>query len=146
MAIACSAVVIELPNGVFMTITPFCGRGRDVDVVDADAGAADHLEGLGALQDLRRDLGGRADGEAVIAADDRRELVLVLAELGLEIHLDAAILEDLDGGRRKGVGDEHAGSGHCSRPSRAAVIPAARSAEPGTHDTAVYGEAARVEF
>jgi hypothetical protein len=23
-AIACSAVVIELPNGVFMTITPFC--------------------------------------------------------------------------------------------------------------------------
>ncbi len=43
------------------------GGGRDVDVVDADAGAADHLEVLGLLQELGGDLGGRADGEAVEA-------------------------------------------------------------------------------
>jgi hypothetical protein len=41
---ACSAVVIELPKGVFITMMPFLRRGRDVDIVDADAGAADHLE------------------------------------------------------------------------------------------------------
>ncbi len=46
MAMACSAVVIELPNGVFMTMTPFAVAAGIVDVVDADAGAADHLEAL----------------------------------------------------------------------------------------------------
>ena len=40
------------------------------------------------------------------------ELVLVLAEVGLEIDLDAAILEDLHGGGRESVGNENAGSGH----------------------------------
>ncbi len=39
------------------------------------------------------------------------ELVLVGAELRLEIDLDAAILEDLDGGGRQSVGDEDLG-GH----------------------------------
>ena len=84
-------------------------RGRDLDIVDADAGAADDLQVLRLLEDLGRDLGGGADGEAVIVADDGGELVLVLAELGLEIDLDAAILEDLHGGGREGVGNENAG-------------------------------------
>ena len=53
-AMACSAVVIELPNGVFITMMPLRGRGRDVDIVDADAGAADHLQLLRLLEDLRR--------------------------------------------------------------------------------------------
>ncbi len=44
MAMACSAVVIELPNGVFITMMPLRGGGRDVDIVDADAGAADHVQ------------------------------------------------------------------------------------------------------
>ena len=100
-AMACSAVVIELPNGVFITMMPRGGRGRDVDIVDADAGAADHLQLLRLLEDLRRHLGGRADGEAVVVADDLGELVLVLAEVGLEVDLDAAILEDLHGGGRE---------------------------------------------
>jgi hypothetical protein len=37
--------------------------------------------------------------------------VLVLAEIGLEIDLDAAILEDLHGGGEEGVGNEYAGHG-----------------------------------
>ena len=102
MAMACSAVVIELPKGVFITITPLRGGGRDVDIVDADAGAADHLQPRRRLKQLGGDLGGRADGEAVIVADDGGELVLVLAEAGLEIDLDAAILEDLRRRRRRG--------------------------------------------
>ena len=84
------------------------GRRRNVDIVDADAGAADHLQVLGLLQDLRRHLGGGADGEAV---DSRRSssasLSLSLPSVGLEIDLDAAILEDLHGGGRQRVGDEN---------------------------------------
>ena len=38
------------------------------------------------------------------------ELVFVLAEIGLEIDLDAAILEDRDGGGRERVGNENSGS------------------------------------
>ena len=64
------------------------GGGRDVDIVDADAGAADHLEVGGGLEHVRGDLGRRADGEAVIVADDR--LQLVLGQAGLLVDLDAA--------------------------------------------------------
>ncbi len=116
-AIACSAVVIELPNGVFMTITPLRRRGGNVDVVDADAGAADHLQLLGVFEQLGGDLGRRADRQAVVVADDLGELVLV--EAGLDVDLDAALLEDRDGGGREFVGDENAGShGSCSLSSR----------------------------
>src|SRR5262252_5586841 len=88
------------------------GGGRNVDVVDADAGAPDHAQRLRLLENLRRHLGGRADREPVVVADDLGELVLVLAEAGLEIDLDAAILEDLHGGGRECVGDENARGGH----------------------------------
>ena len=43
-AMACSAVVIELPKGVFITMMPRRRRRRHVDIVDADAGAADDAE------------------------------------------------------------------------------------------------------
>ena len=82
--------------------------GRDIDIVDADAGAADDLE-VGRRRDqLFRRLGGGADGEAVIVADDLGELFLVLAELRLEVDIDAAIAKDLDGGFREFVGYEYA--------------------------------------
>ena len=44
MAMACSAVVIELPNGVFMTMMPRRDAAWNVDIVDTDAGPADHFE------------------------------------------------------------------------------------------------------
>ena len=71
------------------------GRRRDVDIVDADAGAADDAELLGGGEHLVAHLGGGADGEAVIVADHGEQLLLVLAEIGLVVDLDAAILEDL---------------------------------------------------
>ena len=40
------------------------------------------------------------------------ELVFVLAEIGLEIDLDAAVLEDLHGGGGQGIGDQN--FGHCT--------------------------------
>ena len=82
------------------------GGGRNVDIVDADAGAADHLQALGLLENLRRHLGGRADRKSVETVDQRCEFVLVLAEVGLKIDLDAAILEDLHGSRRQRVGNQ----------------------------------------
>ena len=89
------------------------GGRRDVDIVDADAGAADHLQVFCLFEDLGRHLGGRADGEAVETADQFGKLVLILTETGLEIDLDAAILEDLHGGGRKRIGDENFGHGDC---------------------------------
>ena len=88
IASACSAVVIELPNGVFITTMPRAGGGGEVDVVDADAGAADHLQAVGGGEDVGGDLGRRADGEAVVVADDRLQLVRLQA--GLDVDLDAA--------------------------------------------------------
>ena len=44
MAMACSAVVMVLPSGVFITTTPRAVAELDIDVVDADAGAADDFQ------------------------------------------------------------------------------------------------------
>src|SRR5262245_28589101 len=98
------------------------GGRRDVDIVDPDAGAPDHLEAFGALENLRRDLGGGADGEPVEAIDGRRELLLVLAEIGLEVDLKAAILEDLHGRRRQRIGNQNSGRHVIYSPSSCAGL------------------------
>ena len=70
------------------------GRGGHVDIVDADAGAADHAQPAIRLgQHLLGHLGRRADGEPVIIADDGGEVVLV--EAGLGVGFDAAVGENL---------------------------------------------------
>ena len=79
--------------------------GRDVDIVDADAGAAHDLQFRRALDELGGDFGRRTDRQAVVVADDPGELVLV--EPGFDVDLDAALLEDGDGGRRELVGNEN---------------------------------------
>ncbi len=86
------------------------GGGRNVHIIDADAGAADHFQAVGLFQKFRGDLGRRADGEAVEAVDRRGKLVFVLAEIRLEIDGDAAIFEYLDGGRRQRIGDQNTGA------------------------------------
>ena len=57
------------------------GGGRNIDIVDADAGAADDFQFLRVFEQFRRDLGGRADGKAVVVADDLGEFVLVEARV-----------------------------------------------------------------
>ena len=94
-AMACSAVVIELPNGVFITMMPLAVAAGMSTLSTPMPARPITFSFVGLVEQLRGDLGGRADGEAVIVADDLGELVLVLAELGLEVDLDAAILEDL---------------------------------------------------
>ena len=107
---ACSAVVIELPNGVFITMMPFAVAAGMSTLSTPMPARPITLRRAALLQDFGRDLGRRAHGEAVELADQRGKLILVLAEIGLEVDLDPAVLEDLDRSRRQGIGDEHAGS------------------------------------
>src|ERR1700730_10275526 len=90
------------------------GGGRNVDVVDADSRAADHFQPLRALEKFGGDLRRRANGKAIEPADDSGELVLVLAEPRLKIGLDAALLENGDGGGREGIGNQYARSQQAS--------------------------------
>ena len=83
------------------------GRGGDVDIVDADAGAAHDLELLRRGEHVLGHLGRGTDGEPVIAADHRDQLVLRLA--GDLVHLDPALAEDLGGARVHLVGYEYLG-------------------------------------
>ncbi len=113
---ACSAVVIELPNGVFITMMPVA-VAAGMSTLSTPMPARPITFSLRRLlDDLGGHLGRRADREPVIIADDLGELVLVLAEIGLEIDLDAAILEDLHGGGRQRVGNENPGLGHLNFP------------------------------
>jgi hypothetical protein len=65
------------------------GRGRrDVDIVDADAGAGDDLQLAGGGDDVLVELGARADGDAVIVADHGDQLFL--GQAGLGVGFDAA--------------------------------------------------------
>ena len=73
-------------------------RRGEIDIVDADAGPADHLEAGRALQHLGGDLRRRADRKPVEAADDLGETLPILAKFGPKIDLDAARLEN---GRRR---------------------------------------------
>jgi hypothetical protein len=88
---------------------------RDVDVVDPDPGAADHLEVGRGVEDLLGDLGRRADREAVVLADDCLELFGCLA--GDDIDIAAALLEDAGGVGVHFVRDEDFGLGHDFVPS-----------------------------
>ncbi len=92
------------------------GGGGEVDVVDPDAGAADHLEALGSGEHRSRDLGRRAHREAVVFADDPHQLAL--SEAGTDVGRDATLLEGRDRGRAQGVGDQH--SRHLTSPRRGA--------------------------
>ena len=96
-------------------------RRLDVDIVDADAGAADDLELLRFRQHLGRDLGGRADRQPLVVADDGAQLGRLQA--GLEIDVAAALGKDLDGARRKLVGDENLWLCHYGLRSSAGSAP-----------------------
>jgi hypothetical protein len=89
---ACSAVVIELPKGVFITMTPFFDAAGMSTLSTPMPARPITLRFVGGGDDLLRDLGGRADGEAVILADHLgSSLSLSLPRSGIEIDVDAAI-------------------------------------------------------
>ena len=85
------------------------GSGRDIDIVNPDAGAAHHLQIGGGGEHLLGDLGGGADGEAIIIADDLDQLVL--RQAGDFVHFDAAGAEDFGGLGGHLIGNEDFGHG-----------------------------------
>src|SRR5665213_698125 len=103
------------------------GGSRNVDIVDADAGTADNFQVLGLFENLGGYFSGRANGEPVVIADDLGQLFLVLAKTGLEIDLDAAILENLHRGGGKRVGDENFGDCHGYAAFGSAALASAKA-------------------
>ena len=92
------------------------GRGGDVDVVDADAGAADHLQVVGALDQLGVELRRRADQDPVVGADALQQLLAapVGAEIDVEAlaqHVDAGVGDLLRDEDPVGLGEQ----GSCGR-------------------------------
>lgn len=80
------------------------GGGLDIDVVDADSGAADDLEVLGGLEDLGGDLGLAADDQAVELGDDLDQFILL--EARLDDHLNnTALGKGFDSTAGDGIGD-----------------------------------------
>ena len=126
------------------------GRRGNIDVVDPDAGAPDHLQAFCLLQDLGRHLGGRAHRQAIEIADQLGELLLVGAELRLEVNLDPAIPEDLHGGGRERIGDENLGRHGLLRPlllsllAKAGLACATRDGSWWLEHHAAFGSASLV--
>ena len=83
-------------------------RRLDVDVVDADARAADHLQALGPLDQIGGELRRGADDDRVVAADD-----LLERALGVDVDLEA-LAEQVDAGRGDLFADEDS-RGHVRR-------------------------------
>src|SRR5215203_1737063 len=77
---------------------PAPGRGGDVDVVDAGSGAADHLQVLGQLDQLRRHLRRRADQDRVVLGDLLAQLLVGHLEAEVDLELRAQQVD-------AGVGD-----------------------------------------
>src|SRR5258708_38698681 len=71
---------------------------------------------------MGRDLGGRGHGQAIEVADELGELLLVGAELRVEVDLDPAIPEDLHGGGRGRIGDENLGRHGLLRPLSLSLV------------------------
>ena len=100
---------------------PACG-GLDVHVVDADARATDHLQLVCTVDQLLRELGRRANDDAVVAPDDPLELG-VAVDVDLEVcpeQLDACVRD------RLANQDLHTRTG-CSYASSARVTATPRS-------------------
>ena len=73
------------------------GSRPNVDVVDPDARAPDHLQALGALDHVRGQLRRRADDDRVVAADD-----LLERRVGVLVHVEASA-QELDARRGDGL-------------------------------------------
>src|SRR6185312_11728172 len=66
---------------------PAAGGGSHVDVVDAGAGPADHLQVPGVLEQAGRDAGRAADDQRVVGADAAGQVVRPGVELDVDLEL-----------------------------------------------------------
>ena len=111
---------------------PPAGRGLDIDVVDARAGPADHLQAARPLDHVGRHLGGAAHHEGVVVGDPLHQLVARQAHAVIDRE---ALGEIGDAGLGDPLADEHAqirAEGGQSRASAATRWAAATPAPSST--------------
>ena len=100
---------------------PAARCGLDVDVVDADARAADHLQPVGLLDQRRVELRRGADDDRVVVADR-------LGEVAVRVHVDVeALAKQLEPRLGDRLADEDSQAGWCSYVSSARVTATPRS-------------------
>ena len=100
---------------------PAARRRLDVDVVDADPRAADHLQPVGLLDQRRVELRRGADDDRVVVADR-------LGEVAVRVHVDVeALAKQLEPGLGDRLADEDSQAGWCSYVSSARVTATPRS-------------------
>ena len=130
MLMACSAVVTLLPAGRVHHHDALLGGGVDVDVVDADAGAADDPEVGGGGDDLGGDRRAAADDQPVVGRDLRGELGRLEADglVDLDVRLPPRRMSMPGGGEL--VCNENAM--HRLTPAGAAISSALRGADAAT--------------
>ena len=100
---------------------PAAGGGLDVDVVDPHARAADHLQPVGALDQLGGQLRRRADHDRVVVADLAGEIAV-----RVDVHLEA-LAQEVDPRLGDRLPDEDPHTGVCSKASSARVTATPRS-------------------
>ena len=72
------------------------GRGVFVDVVCANSCTANNLQVVSRVDDFLSCFGGRANGQTVIFWNSGQQGFFVFAEVGHEVHINAAITENLN--------------------------------------------------
>ena len=92
-----SATLRVLENGALKTGMPRCAGGVEIDLVGADAEAADRDQPVGGVENLGGDLGARADAEQMHALDGLPQRVAVER---LRQPLDAGIAGGAESSRR----------------------------------------------
>jgi len=94
------------------------GCGGQVDVVHAHPGPADHLQPIGAVDQLLGELGRAADDDRVVVADSRREI-----PVGVDNDVES-LPKEVDPRLRDGLPDKDAGHGDAPwNAARAWVAP-----------------------
>ncbi len=99
-------------------------RGLDVDVVDPDARAADHLQARAALDQVGGELRRRADDDRVVVGDALGEVAATV-----DVHVEP-LAQEADAGVGDRLADEDARAAQtraCSKASSAAAAAAPRS-------------------
>ena len=104
----CSAAETTVDSGAFATTIPRRVAASTSTLSTPDAGAADHLQPLGALDQVGGELRRRADDDRVVAADRLREV-------GVAVDVDVeALAQELDARVGDRLADEDLGQ-HASR-------------------------------
>ena len=107
---------------------PALRRGGEIDVVHPHPGPADHLEAVGALDQVGRQLRRAADDDRVVVADRRRQVAV-----GLDVDVES-LSQKVDAGLGDRLPDEnfHAATGSACASSAAGIAAPRSTSAPAS--------------